>query len=191
MLKDASGKPLNGLNPLKLNGNPSVLGNSIDPEGIVIEKNGNVLISDEYGPSIREFSPSGKLLRVFESPLNVVPRLANGTVDYMGDRSALASGRQDNRGFEGLARWPDGSRVFAMLQDPLDEEGSDNDGKPDGRYGKYLRIVEFFTATGKSNRQFFYELESYKKINERLEKPDNFTGSSQGRNSELLSFSCS
>ena len=43
-------KALNGLNPKLLSGNSKDLGNSIDPEGFVVAPNGNLYISDEYGP---------------------------------------------------------------------------------------------------------------------------------------------
>lgn len=187
MLKDRTTKPFNGLNPEELNGSPSVLGNSLDPEGIVPGKSGHIFISDEYGPTVRAFTPSGKLVRTFESPSTVIPRLANGKTDYVADYSSLASGRQDNRGFEGLARSPDGTKMFAMLQDPLDEEGSTYDGKPQGRYGRYIRIVEFLPESGKAGRQFFYELEPYKMINSRLSKGATTYGrSAQGRHSEIF-----
>jgi hypothetical protein len=62
-------RALNGLNPGILNGNPAVLGRSFDPEGLVINsRNGNFIVSDEYGPSIYEFNRHGILLRVFETP---------------------------------------------------------------------------------------------------------------------------
>lgn len=48
----AKPRALNGLNPEKLNDDVSVLGRSFDPEGIVINpRNGNLIVSDEYGPS--------------------------------------------------------------------------------------------------------------------------------------------
>src|SRR5262245_41825957 len=70
---------LNGLNPLVLNGSAAVLGRSFDPEGLVIDpRTGHLLVSDEYGPSLYEFTRSGKLVRVFETPANLVPREMSG-----------------------------------------------------------------------------------------------------------------
>jgi len=47
----SAGSALNGLAP-----NPtSTLGNAFDPEGVVVNpRNGNLLVSDEYGPSLYE-----------------------------------------------------------------------------------------------------------------------------------------
>jgi hypothetical protein len=151
---------LNGLNPGILNGSPAVLGRSFDPEGLVINpRNGNFIISDEYGPSIYEFDREGRLLRVFETPANLVPK-NGGTVDYVADRGGLNAGRQDNRGFEGLAVTPDGKKLYAVLQDPLVNEPGPNN----GRDGRVVRIVVFDNARrsptyGKSIAQYAYQLE--------------------------------
>lgn len=104
-------RPLNGLNPLLLNSDAAELGRSFDPEGLVIDpRTGHLLVSDEYGPSLYEFDRKGRLIFVFETPANLVPRL-NGTASYVAVRDDCAApntclGRQDNRGFEGLAIGP-------------------------------------------------------------------------------------
>ncbi|HZF78170.1 MAG TPA: esterase-like activity of phytase family protein, partial [Rubrivivax sp.] len=61
------GQPLNGLAP-----NPtSTLGKAFDPEGLVVNpRNGNLLVSDEYGPSLLEFDRSGALVRRYALPAN-------------------------------------------------------------------------------------------------------------------------
>ena len=71
IFRDESGNPLDGIAP-----NPSsVLGSAFDPEGFVIHpKSGRFLVSDEYGPSLYEFSREGIRLRVFEFPANLIPR---------------------------------------------------------------------------------------------------------------------
>jgi hypothetical protein len=88
---------------------------------------------------ISNFRVKGKLLRVFQTPGNLIPKV-NGTVNYVADRDGGANaGRQDNRGFEGLAITPDGSKLYAVLQDPLINEPTPNN----GRNGRNLRIVVF------------------------------------------------
>jgi hypothetical protein len=152
---------LNGLNPLALNGNVATLGRSFDPEGLVINpRNGHFLVSDEYGPSVYEFNRRGVLVTVFETPANLVPKV-NGNTNYVADRDGgLNAGRQDNRGFEGLAVTPDGKKLYAVLQDPLVNEPSPNN----GRNGRNLRIVVFDNnrkslTYRKSAAQYAYQLE--------------------------------
>jgi hypothetical protein len=170
---------LNGLNPQLLNANAALLGRSFDPEGLVIDpQTGHFLIADEYGPSVYEFSRDGNLLGMFETPAELGPR-PRGTLDYVGARDGGTSGagRQDNRGFEGLAITPDGSRLFAVLQDPLLDEGprgnatdaTDND----GRDGRNVRIVVFDNVRSsgtyrRSIAQYVYQLEPQAAIRARI-----------------------
>lgn len=174
---DQNGAAFNGLNPGLLNNNAATLGNSFDPEGFAVGRNGNFYVSDEYGPSVYEFSPGGRLVRKFAPPANLVPQSASGP-DFVNGRPIITSGRQDNRGFEGLAVSPDGTKLYAMLQDPLVHEGAQND----GRRSRNLRIVEFDTQTGASGRQFVYELESIADVNGRIPGTANdFSATNQGR----------
>ncbi len=154
----------NGLNPGLLNGSKETLGLSQDPEGIAIARNGNYYVSDEYGPSVREFRRDGTLLRTFTPPENLIPKQTGGTVNYVDGRPTIVNGRQDNRGFEGLAISPDGTKLYAMLQDPLVNEGSSSD----GRRSRNLRMVEFDVATGTQTRQLTYQLASIADINDRI-----------------------
>lgn len=167
-----SGSPdaLNGLNPLLLNGSANTLGRSFDPEGLVVDpRTGHLLVSDEYGPSVLEFDRKGRLLRVFETPANLVPAIGSA-VNYVADRDGgLNGGRQDNRGFEGLAITPDGQRLFAVLQDPLVNEPGPNN----GRDGRNVRIVVFdndrFSPTFTLNvAQYAYQLEPQADIRARI-----------------------
>lgn len=138
---------LNGLAP-----NPtSNLGLAHDPEGVVINpKNGNFLISDEYGPSVREFNRSGELLRTFVTPANLIPR-NNGTgVANFANDSGNNAGKRTNRGFEGLAISPDGKYAFAMLQSAMLDEGGGN--------GSVNRIVKFDIETGTAVAQYAYQM---------------------------------
>ena len=139
---------LNGLAPSPSN----VLGNALDPEGFVINpKNGNFLVSDEYGPSLLEFDRSGQLVRRFATPANVLPRSAAGVPNFAGD-SGNTLGKRSNRGFEGLAVSPDGNYVYAMLQSAMLDEGGGN--------GVYSRIVKFNSATGQAVAQYAYRMET-------------------------------
>ncbi len=183
-------RALNGLNPLALNLDASELGRSLDPEGFVVDpRTGHFLVSDEYGPSIYEFDRMGRLVFVFETPENLIPRLAdNVTVDYVAGRGAtgIFFGRQDNRGFEGLAITPDGRKVVAVLQDPLVNEPGANS----GRDGRNVRVVVFDNdhrsfRFGTSIAQYAYQLEKQADVLGRIVAAFG-TGSStnprQGRN---------
>src|SRR5262245_28578829 len=77
------GKPFDGLNPGALNGDSSVLGNSFDPEGLVVGQAGHLFVSDEYGPSVNEFDPNGQFIRAFEIPDNLLPRESDGDVNLV------------------------------------------------------------------------------------------------------------
>lgn len=186
---------MNGLNPAGLNGNASILGRSFDPEGIVVSPiNGHLIVSDEYGPSIYEFNRDGELVAVFETPANLLPRLKGaagnpGALDFVAGRDAngIFFGRQDNRGFEGLAISANGKKVFAVLQDPLINEPGPNN----GRDGRNLRIAVFdsdpdSSSYGKSIAQYAYQLELQADVAARInaQMPGNAaaTDPRQGRN---------
>jgi hypothetical protein len=166
----------NGLDPFldPLNGDPTNLGRSFDPEGFAVAPNGNFYVSDEYGPSVFEFSPSGVFIRAFTTPGNLLPKDAAGVANFSAVTGTVATGRVANRGFEGLAISPDGSKLYAILQDPMTEDGS-----PTGRFSRNLRIVVYDTLTGTSNTQFAYQLEPLADINTRV--PNNpFNANAQG-----------
>jgi hypothetical protein len=160
---------MNGFNSQLLNGNPSTLGRSFDPEGLAIDpRTGHLLIADEYGPSLYEFDRNGVLIAAFETPANLVPKVGT-TVNYVATRDdGLNRGRQDNRGYEGLAISPDGKRLYAILQDPRtneDDKANVDDTDTDGRQGQNVRIVVFNNdpASGLLYRmaiaQYVYQLE--------------------------------
>lgn len=144
----SGGAALNGLAP-----NPvSNLGKAFDPEGVVINPvNGNILVSDEYGPSLIEFNRAGQEVRRFTPPANIIPRNAAGTANYASDAGNTA-GRASNRGFEGLAISPDGRYAYATLQSAMLDEGAGN--------GFYTRIVKYDMATGEAVGQFAYRFET-------------------------------
>lgn len=170
----------NGLNPLGLNGSKSTLGLSFDSEGFAVALNGNFYVSDEYGPSLYEFAPQGSLVRAFNTPNNLIPKTSNGTLNYVDGRPTITSGRQDNRGFEGLALSPDGSTLFAMLQDPLVNEGlNTNNGNSEGRFSRNLRIVAFDTVSGNSTAQYIYQLDNIDDLN--VDNSSPFNPNQQGR----------
>jgi hypothetical protein len=190
VLKQADGvSTFNGLTPVLDTTRPGgadnqVLGRSLDPEGITVDAQGNVYIADEYGPSVLKFNPQGVLVQTFQVPANLTPRDAQGNASYSGTRdsgvpASVVSGRQDNRGYEGLTLSLDGTKLFGVLQDPLAQEGP----QAQGRRGQHVRIVEFSVATGQCTAQYVYTLESLADINSRIPgTAQDYTATAQGRN---------
>ena len=176
ILRDGGGTAFSGLNPALLNGNAANLGRSLDPEGLVRLSNGHYLVSDEYGPSVIEFDARGRQIRTFTTPANLIARRANGTPDYVAGRPDIVTGRQDNRGFEGLTLSADGRTAYAVLQDPLVNEGDQGD----GRRSRNVRIVAFDVASGQSTAQYIYQLESRTVINA-VVPTATFSATNQGR----------
>jgi len=154
LLTNSSGKPLVGNTGAYSLRNPAA-SLRYDPEGVRTSPQGTLYISDEYGPTIDEFSLSGTLLRRFDVP----PAFAVTTPDGnpLAEASLNTTGRQPNRGFEGLALTPDGTRLIAVLQSPLIQDGGSNTpGQP--RAGLHIRMLELTVATGVT-RQLVYALD--------------------------------
>jgi hypothetical protein len=127
-----------------------------DPEGVRVTRAGTLWIGDEYGPSIDEFSFDGRWLRSLSIPL----RFLAPSDPPVGPRDEYPPhshrGRFPNRGFEGLAISADGSKLFAILQGPLIQDGAvDERG---GRLGVNCRVVEFDLASS-STREWVYTLD--------------------------------
>jgi len=150
---NSGGTAFNGLAPAIA----GTLGTAFDPEGFVINpRNGNLLVSDEYGPSVYEFNRSGALVRSYTTPDNLVPKVA-GNANFNAGATTLTSGREGNRGLEGLAISPDGRYAFAMLQNGTVSDGTIN-GSNLNR-GMYARIVKYETDTGTAVGQYAYRLD--------------------------------
>lgn len=119
LLTDERDRPFYGVASAIKPGGPSdgSRDQRLDPEGIAISPDGTVYISDEYGPHILAFDKGGKLQR--RLPVPAMFRTTTRSADeVMEGPPFCTSGRQANRGFEGLALTPDG-RLVALLQSPL------------------------------------------------------------------------
>lgn len=129
------------------------LGVAFDPEGVVVHpQTGHLLVSDEYGPSLYEFSRQGRFLRALPTPANLLPRNAASAVVNHASDEGNSAGKRTNRGFEGLAVSPDGRHVFAMLQSAMLDEG--------GGDGVWARIVRFDYRSGRAEAQVAYRMEA-------------------------------
>ncbi len=94
----------------------------LDPEGIRVGPSGTFFVSDEYGPYIFEFDRQGNIVRRLEVPEKFF--IANPSADPNAELSGNSSGRQANRGMEGLAISPDGTTLFGIMQNALLQDGA-------------------------------------------------------------------
>ncbi|NBR72218.1 MAG: esterase-like activity of phytase family protein, partial [Proteobacteria bacterium] len=124
-----------------------------DLESIVQDKEGNIWVSDEYRPAIYKFSPTGQLI---ERYVPVGAGLAAGlSAGALGVETLPAeyAKRQTNRGFEGMAYDATGGKLYAFVQSPLDDVGSN-----DGTKGSLVRILEVDASNGKPTSEYLYPM---------------------------------
>jgi hypothetical protein len=121
----------------------------LDPESIRVTADGkSVFISDEYGPHIYQFDrATGARVKVIALPDNlaVASQKPTGDAEIAGN----SSGREANKGMEGLALTPDGKTLVGAMQDPLIQDG--------GKSAGYVRLVAIDLATGKTH-EYAYAL---------------------------------
>ena len=128
-----------------------------DPEGVRVSACANtIFVSDEYGPFLYEFSlHNGKRLRSIPLPNKFVIDLPSATPAT--ELAGNVFGRQSNRGMEGLAISPDGSRLYGIMQSPLIQDGGLDASL--SRVGINTRLLEINLDTG-AVREFLYQLDS-------------------------------
>jgi len=114
----------------------------IDPEGIVVDKNGNFWLCDEGGATIWKVNSSGVLLTRYTPYANLA---GVQSVDMQID--TCFKYRRNNRGFEGIAITPNG-KIYAAIQSPLYYPNSSNN-------GRVHRIIEIDPVTN-MQRMFVY-----------------------------------
>ncbi|KFZ11276.1 hypothetical protein V502_07638 [Pseudogymnoascus sp. VKM F-4520 (FW-2644)] len=170
LFTDPSGKPVSGLDPtttLTFKGlsaavpaatfpgdgfggsGPGGTRMCLDPEGLVLDKDGGFWISDEYGPFLYHFTKRGKLDDVIRPPNALIPE-RNGADDFASNNPPIYnssqipnpenpdSGRNNNQGFEGLTYDAQRKSLFVMLQ-----SAAINDGAPDKAKNRYTRLLEY------------------------------------------------
>ena len=85
----------------------------IDPEGIVVDKDGNFWLCEEGGATIWKVNPNGVLLKRYTPYANLA---GAQSVDVQID--TVFKYRKNNRGFEGIAITPNG-KIYAIIQSPI------------------------------------------------------------------------
>jgi hypothetical protein len=155
MLTSSDGRPYWG-NTGNYKRDDQAAGLRLDPEGVRVSRQGTLWVSEEYGPWIDEFSMDGLHLRRIAPPEKFRIAKPDGEAELELPPHNV-SGRQPNRGFEGLAISPRGERLYAVLQSPLIQDGA-LDGENE-RTGRNIRVLEVTIATG-ATREFVYPLSS-------------------------------
>ncbi len=128
----------------------------LDPEGVRIGANGNFYVSDEYGPYVFEFDRQGNLVQRIEIPSKF--QIANQSADPNVELLTNTSGRQANRGMEGLAISQDGFTLVGVMQNALLQDGALNPGTPD-RIGLNNRILAIDLTSGDTH-EYVYRIEA-------------------------------
>lgn len=127
-----------------------------DPEGVRAGAcGGRFYVSDEYGPFVYEFGPTGRRIRSLRLPNKFLIDLPS--VDGVVELTGNVAGRQSNRGMEGLAISPDGGKLFGIMQSPLIQDGAVD--STNSRVGTNDRIIEIDVETG-AVREFLYVMDS-------------------------------
>lgn len=129
----------------------------LDPEGIRVGANGTLYISDEYGPYLFEFDRQGHLLRRIDVPATYL--IENPSSDPTAELLGNTSGRQANRGMEGLAITPDGTTLIGIMQNALLQDNALVPGTTD-RQSVNTRILTVNLFTGETH-QYVYVLDAF------------------------------
>jgi Esterase-like activity of phytase/PEP-CTERM motif len=120
----------------------------LDPESLRVSRDGrSVFVSDEYGPYVYQFDrASGRRIASFALPSTfAATNLSGHGADEI---SGNTSGRVANKGMEGLAITPDGTKLVGFMQSPLIQDGGDG--------GRANRIVTIDITTHEV-KQFAYD----------------------------------
>ncbi|KAG9012829.1 hypothetical protein FRB94_004975 [Tulasnella sp. JGI-2019a] len=130
-------RPANGSDPIMPV--PSVKNKnnlSMDSESLVLNSDGSFFVGEEYGAYIYKYNADGSLNFVIQPPAAVIPMI-NGAVNFTSQVDP-DTGRAANAGFESLTASPDGTKLYAMLQGALMQDGAD--GEDDGGEDRYVRV---------------------------------------------------
>jgi hypothetical protein len=92
----------------------------LDTEDVQRLPNGDLLVSDEYSPSLALVDGASGRVKVRYTPAGVTLPGSHSLVrDIL---PAALAGRRSNKGLEGLALSPDGKTAYAVLQTPMGDE---------------------------------------------------------------------
>lgn len=163
MLKDELSRPFTGL--ASAFRKTSQRSRRFDPEGIRVLSNGNLIVSDEYGPRLIEFTTSGDFVKELKAPSHLL--IDSPGVSKPAENPKNSTGRQTNRGMEGLALTVDGNSLVGLMQSPLlqDSFRKDINAKPKGLNCR----MPLMDMRGELEKELLYHLDDNgNKLNEIL-----------------------
>ncbi|WP_426955118.1 esterase-like activity of phytase family protein [Muricoccus radiodurans] len=126
---------------------------AIDAEGLYRAPDGSFWIGEENAPSIVHVGPDGRIRRRFV-PVGTGGELREAGYEIVEALPAILARRQSNRGIESLTGHPDGSALYAMVQNPL--------ANPDAaayRASRNTRLLRFDPAAGRVTGEWVYQLD--------------------------------
>jgi len=132
-------------------------GADFDIESIQPLADGSFMLGDEFGPYLIHVSREGQVQRVIDTRLDdaVIQSPDNPAFNLPATPTATNAMRaRRSGGFEGMAQTPDGSRLWALLEQPLFRAGSAES------EGSFLRMIEFDVRAGQwTGRNLRYRFE--------------------------------
>ncbi|AOW17021.1 hypothetical protein LPB03_05880 [Polaribacter vadi] len=130
-----------------------------DFEGILIDKDGNFWMCDEYRPAIYKFDNTGKLIERFVSEGASLLGTTNMPTGTYGAETLpeVYNKRRANRGFEAIAYDKDNHIIYAFIQSPLYNPSSGTKDNSD-----VIRILGVDANNGNPVREYVYLLERNK-----------------------------
>ena len=132
-------------------------GADLDIESIQPMPDGTFWLGEEFGPFLLHVDAEGRVLRLVETLLDGQPIRSpdHPALQVAATPTAAVPFRaRRSGGYEGMALTPDGSRLWALLEQPLFAPNSD---QPEGAF---LRMLELDTARGAwTGRSLRYRLE--------------------------------
>lgn len=124
----------------------------IDPEGIAIGKEGELYISSEgvpaknIAPFVNSYDKKGHFKESLPVPESFWPSSKENRRD---------KGVRPNLGFEGLSTTPDGSTLYAAIENALKQDGP----KADSKHSSPARIIAYNLNNHQIEHQYQYNVE--------------------------------
>ncbi|MEH2447903.1 MAG: phytase [Nostoc sp.] len=128
-----------------------------DLEGIVVAKNGDYWMVDEYRPAIYHFDVNGKLIDRFIPKGTATAPNPDQPAGTFGTEvlPAVYAQRRNNRGFEAVAL--EGNKLYAFIQSAIDNPDVANDAT--SKASVNLRILEFDIVSKQVTGEYLYRLQ--------------------------------